>query len=67
MSISLDNRVLLSPIAKTSFGKDIEFLKENEKQEDINWENVYKESVKQTVVLCLCFIYCQILFESIKG
>lgn len=51
MSISLDNRVLLSLIAKTSFGKDIEFLKENEKPEDINWENVYKESVKQTVVL----------------
>lgn len=51
MSISLDNRVLLSLIAKTSFGKNIDFLKENEKQEDINWENVYKESVKQTVVL----------------
>lgn len=51
MSISLDNRVLLSLIAKTSFCKDVEFLQENEKQEDINWENVYKESVKQTVVL----------------
>lgn len=51
MSISLENRVLLSLIAKTSFNKDVSFLKADEKLEDINWEAVYKESVKQTVIL----------------
>lgn len=51
MSISLENRALLSLIAKTSFGKDVAFLRENEKPEDVNWADVYKESVQQTVLL----------------
>ncbi len=51
MNLSLENRVLLSLIAKTSFGKDIDFLENDEKLEDINWADIYKESAKQTVVL----------------
>lgn len=51
MSISLENRVLLSLVAKTSFNKNVDFLQGEEKLEDINWENVYKESVNQTVIL----------------
>ena len=51
MQIELENRVLLSLIAKSSFGKDIPFLQDNEKIEDIDWAKVYKESVQQTVAL----------------
>lgn len=51
MNLSLENRVLLSLIAKTSFGKDIPFLQGDEKLADIDWVEVYKESAKQTVVL----------------
>ncbi len=51
MKIDLENRVLLSLIAKTSFGKDIPFLQGEEKLEDINWAMVYNESIQQTVVL----------------
>lgn len=51
MEISLDNRFLLSLIAKTSFGKDIDFLQSDEKLEDINWANIYAESIHQAVVL----------------
>ena len=51
MSISLDNRVLLSLIAKTSFNKDIAFLQDDESIDNVNWESVYKESVNQTVIL----------------
>lgn len=51
MSLSLENRVLLSLIAETSFGKKLKFLENGENLSDINWDIVYKESVKQTVVL----------------
>lgn len=51
MNLSLENRVLLSLIAKTSFDKDIPFLQGDEKLEDIDWNAVYTESVHQTVVL----------------
>ena len=51
MKIDLESRVLLSLIAKTSFGKDIPFLQGDEKAEDIDWAKVYDESLKQTVVL----------------
>lgn len=51
MKIDLESRVLLSLIAKSSFGKDVPFLQGDEKLEDINWAKVYDESLKQTVVL----------------
>lgn len=51
MSIELENRVLLSLIAKTSFNKDIAFLQDDESIDNVNWESVYKESVNQTVIL----------------
>lgn len=51
MHIDLESRVLLSLIAKSSFGKDIPFLQNDEKIEDVNWANVYKESIQQTVAL----------------
>ncbi len=51
MSLSLENRVLLSLIAEASFGKSIDFLQGNEQLTDVDWDYVYKESVKQTVVL----------------
>ncbi|MBR5246888.1 MAG: nucleotidyltransferase family protein [Clostridia bacterium] len=51
MMLDLESRVLLSLIAKTSFGKDIPFLHGDEKIEDANWEKVYTESVQQTVAL----------------
>ena len=41
MNLSLENRVLLSLIAKTSFGKDIDFLKSDEKLEDFDWNIVW--------------------------
>ena len=51
MHLDLESRVLLSLIAKSSFDKDVEFLQNDEKVEDVNWEKVYTESVHQTVVL----------------
>ena len=51
MNLSLENRVLLSLIAKTSFSKDIDFLENGEKLEDINWDIVYTESIHQAIVL----------------
>ncbi len=51
MKFDLESRVLLSLIAKTSFGKDVPFLQGDETLEDINWAKVYDESLKQTVVL----------------
>ena len=51
MNLSLENRVLLSLIAKTSFGKDIDFLENDEKLEDINWDIIYTESIHQAIVL----------------
>ncbi len=51
MQIDLESRLLLSLIAKSSFGKEVSFLQDNEKIEDINWEKVYKESIHQTVAL----------------
>ena len=51
MHLDLESRVILSLIAKSSFDKDVEFLQNDEKVEDVNWEKVYTESVHQTVVL----------------
>ncbi len=51
MNLSLENRVLLSLIAKSSFDKSISFLQEGEKLEDINWAQVYEESALGTVML----------------
>lgn len=51
MNIDLESRVLMSLIAKTSFGKDVPFLQGDEEIKDIDWAKVYKESVQQTVVL----------------
>lgn len=51
MQMDLESRVLLSLIAKSSFGKDISFLQNGEKIDDVNWEKVYKESIQQTVAL----------------
>lgn len=51
MKIDLESRVLMSLIAKTSFGKDVPFLQGDEEIKDVDWARVYKESVQQTVVL----------------
>ena len=51
MKLDLENRVLLSLIAKTSFGKNVEFLQGEERIEDVDWSKVYSESIHQTVVL----------------
>ena len=51
MQISLENRILLSLIAKSSFNKDVPFLQDTEKIEDVDWAKVYKESIQQTVAL----------------
>ncbi len=51
MNLDLESRVLMSLIAKTSFNKDVPFLQDDEKIEDIDWAKVYTESVQQTVVL----------------
>ncbi len=51
MGLNLENRVLLSLVAKSSFGKDVPFLKDEESLEDINWLQVYRESVQQAVPL----------------
>lgn len=51
MNIDLNSRALLSLIAKTSFGKNVDYLQDGESIDKIDWEAVYKESVQQTVIL----------------
>ncbi len=57
MKIDLESRVLLSLISKTSFNKDVPFLQDNEKIEDINWRKVFEESIIQTVIF---YAFCAV-------
>ncbi len=68
MKLDLESRLLLSLIAKTSFDRDVPFLEDNEKIEDVNWSKVYGESATQAVLLftaCAVFPYKNLIPEDI--